>query len=984
MGSLSFKVLVDHPSILNVIARKEKERLKLDGPTIDRIIESFFAGCTQYDIFELARRHERFTMTEISTWIDILNGGSTEESIGAVVEEINEDDQLKVDEIPTLDFSAYAGLGWYFDNDYPDPNCPPSNESCKYSTVPYQTLANTYYSPGNVQAFKDECPTTFVDPVTNETRNAKDEIADFFNFAKDEFESKWPELANKLKEALDSGLYSITVTITSSASSPASVNYNKVLSQRRFDAIKQLFQTWQVAGQNAFMDHLNAGRLILGSTALGEQETVSANGFEVNCTTNLSPSFRIIYSPESSLCRRAAISTIDVENIIPIPDIPERKVIPPRTKREDYTLKNVRREIASRILDRFVDECNYFDLVEEETGMFYNTVQEKLKYFQPTFHSLTPEGLNSRLTFLNQCLRPGETIPTVTRTGDIEKIQKDADNTSFGAPPIVVLRIGDFYNTKIAIDNINITYDPLLLDLNPEGIGVQPMIASVQMAFKFIGGMGLKEPVQRLQNALSFNYYANTEIYDVRAEETVTNEIDNNIEFLEKIYAKYGGDNSDPEVVANNAADEQASGNQGGTTLGDVVDKEQTQSGETGTIKYNLIFNDLKAKGGAYIDTVINDIDTILDNQNYGLLQLMFTETTWYEGEYKLEPGITVNQGLLVGKVIELQSRMETLYDTTKSTIESDQLFIQQQFITEQAPTNNQKRKLRNLFLDKLDERHNEILNELSTLADEITKAQTDYTLLVDQMNVISNACDGYTNNGNTTMYTLSGGTPSSESELPTAQEEMSKDYEYLFNVMQYFTNTLMGDEPIQADTFSQLEPFIKRGNYSSPSSFLVASNNPYGYLNNFNEIKLEYLYFSNLLIDPADVPSAQSSGVPNATGTLWGEIENVTEDTGSFGWDIDNLKMIYSEDFAHNEYHFKNQFENYKFIQQNYVINGVMTEFIEDPSDPVTTISVPDSKERKLKFATNATSDCETELLKINELKGGTVDDSNSQFNYK
>ena len=29
--------------------------------------------------------------------------------------------------------------------------------------------------------------------------------------------------------------------------------------------------------------------------------------------------------------------------------------------------------------------------------------------------------------------------------------------------------------------------------------------------------MGLKEPVDQLQNALSFNYYANTEIYDERA-----------------------------------------------------------------------------------------------------------------------------------------------------------------------------------------------------------------------------------------------------------------------------------------------------------------------------------------------------------------------------------------------------------------------------------------------------------------------------------
>ena len=187
---------------------------------------------------------------------------------------------------------------------------------------------------------------------------------------------------------------------------------------------------------------------------------------------------------------------------------------------------------------------------------------------------------------------------------------------------------------------------------------------------------------------------------------------------------------------------------------------------------------------GAYIDTVINDIETVLNNQNYGLLQLMFTETTWYEGEYRFEPGNTVNQGLLVGKVIELQNRLESLYSEAKATIEGDLLFIQQQFIVEQSPTNNQKRKLRNVFLDKLEERESEISNELLTLVDEITKSQTDYTLLVDQFNIINNTCDGYTNDGTTTMYTLSGGTPSAESELPTAQEELYKDYEYLFNVM--------------------------------------------------------------------------------------------------------------------------------------------------------------------------------------------------------
>ena len=68
-------------------------------------------------------------------------------------------------------------------------------------------------------------------------------------------------------------------------------------------------------------------------------------------------------------------------------------------------------------------------------------IKEKIKYFNPTFHSMTPEGLNARLTFLNQCTRPGETIPVIGADGKPKS--NDAVNTSFGAPPILVLRIGD-------------------------------------------------------------------------------------------------------------------------------------------------------------------------------------------------------------------------------------------------------------------------------------------------------------------------------------------------------------------------------------------------------------------------------------------------------------------------------------------------------------------------------------------------------------
>jgi hypothetical protein len=87
---------------------------------------------------------------------------------------------------------------------------------------------------------------------------------------------------------------------------------------------------------------------------------------------------------------------------------------------------------------------------------------------------------------------------------------------AFGRPPVCILRIGDFYHTKIVIENLSFSFEPLVWDLNPEGIGVQPMICNVDMSFAFIGGSSLNGPINRLQNAVSFNYYANNEIYDNR------------------------------------------------------------------------------------------------------------------------------------------------------------------------------------------------------------------------------------------------------------------------------------------------------------------------------------------------------------------------------------------------------------------------------------------------------------------------------------
>ncbi len=183
-------------------------------------------------------------------------------------------------------------------------------------------------------------------------------------------------------------------------------------------------------------------------------------------------------------------------NLLPKNEISGEPVLPSQTQ-----------QLNNKILNRFYNESNYFEKLTQEDYFIFDKFREKIRYFHPAFHSTTPEGLNSRLTFLNQCTRQGPTLE-----------EEGATNLAFGRPPVCILRIGDFYNTKIIIDSLGIDYEPLVWDLNPEGIGVQPMIANVKISFKFIGGSTLMGPINKLQNALSFNYYANTQVYDVRAD----------------------------------------------------------------------------------------------------------------------------------------------------------------------------------------------------------------------------------------------------------------------------------------------------------------------------------------------------------------------------------------------------------------------------------------------------------------------------------
>jgi predicted nucleic acid-binding protein len=182
---------------------------------------------------------------------------------------------------------------------------------------------------------------------------------------------------------------------------------------------------------------------------------------------------------------------------------------------------------------------------------------------------MTPEGLNSRLTFLNQCMRQGPSIYDRKTDKNGQEVGIQPQNLSFGRPPICILRIGDFFHTKIAINSLSISYEGgsgIQYDLNPEGIGVQPMIANVQLSIDYIGGNTLAGPINRLQNAVSFNYYANTEIYDVRSDSVVDGQL---IEGLKLSQLKQ-------QLVGNETLSEIYDGLQKSDTLNQVKENEET------------------------------------------------------------------------------------------------------------------------------------------------------------------------------------------------------------------------------------------------------------------------------------------------------------------------------------------------------------------------------------------------------------------------
>lgn len=228
-----------------------------------------------------------------------------------------------------------------------------------------------------------------------------------------------------------------------------------------------------------------------------------------------------------------------------------------KTKEKKQDKKARRNNITYTTKDtsnlRYESEADYFKKIKNTDPVIFKKIVDKVQYFDPAFHSMSPEGFNARLTFLQQCTRQGHTVSATESNG----LAMTAGNLAFGRMPVCVLRLGDFINTRIIIDSLNITYNNggMQWDLNPEGAGVQPMYAKVNMSIKILGGQSLVAPISRLQNAVSFNYYANAGVYDNRADRAHYKDYDTVYDYVYTATADTSANNNYDSYVVNDNAE---------------------------------------------------------------------------------------------------------------------------------------------------------------------------------------------------------------------------------------------------------------------------------------------------------------------------------------------------------------------------------------------------------------------------------------------
>ena len=739
-GTLEFSIVVDHPSVLNVLTNK----VLANQSNVDRvngILESFFSGCLKYDLYELAKIYNTMTLSELEEiQIQVQESYSIKDEAEIInrtfvttKDPSNIGDTSQPAPTSTNEFDKYISLAFYFDNDIPL-----VNNSKTYDATYNEYIKRRGYTKPDLSRFMKLY-------VENNFTAVKEFIKD----------------ANKFLEDPNN---EIIIDLTGSASKPQTFVYNDSLGDRRTDIVRKY-----ITSQIKYNDRLKFGVV----ESKGEREGVTAKSFAQKDLSSVVPPFVVpncsgfttdlIFSQEAMACRRTIIKNISATKSTK--PKPKEEVITTTTS-SDVLIKRQTKErsfipitsklyrnISKKVLQKLLSECDYFETIEESDPFVFNSLKEKLKYFSPTFHSTTPEGLNGRLTFLQQCLRPGNTIPTIKKDGT--KDFKDAKNTSFGIPPVLILRVGDFFHTKIIPGTLSLTYEHL--DLNPEGIGLQPMIAKVNLSFTFVGAHGLATAIDKLQNALNFNFYANTEIYDPKADVTddSLNDIDEKLlDYLKEQEKAAEGDNS-PQQRTNTY-----------TTIGEI-DEANSSLNYTNAVKTTY------SETIDYMRTINSIVEQNVNRFNSDFVAFVLSDVNNSIGVYRTN---STENFLLLGVPTNYQNGLTSIFNEIIKNIKTNDGFISKIKTEFKSQKEVQIDVIKN-YTDYLQSEFDKIIIDVNSFVNSLISAQQKYQTSLAKLLFVTSTYDksigydGYQDrDGNMSMFKLEDDTGLIKEVLDTAK----------------------------------------------------------------------------------------------------------------------------------------------------------------------------------------------------------------------
>jgi hypothetical protein len=749
-----------------------------------------------------------------------------------------------VAESPNLSLDAIkndiAGLGFYFNN-----NSPQNSSISPYSIYYNQYIENKTDVINNA-------------PTTTDPSSSRDQVAVFFNNVIEQNFSLINQQLNKIYElAVNGTISSVNFKLVGTTSPLGSQSANLTLSENRIKSVKEYINNYiPNITSKSILSKIPNFTITFDEQAEGESNAQVKEGTKFGVSYSCgqkkdsdAPSNEV-NTVNAMACRSVRIKSIDLKaNLSANSTASEEPVFVqqfqqtqiPTTTFVDRT--RFRNNITKRVLRLMMTECDYFESIKEDTPMVYDNLKDKLKFFNPAFHSTTPEGLNSRLTFLQQCMRPGETIPTVRSVNGTETLEyNNAVNTSFGAPPVLVLRVGDFFNTKIIPDSLQIQYENL--DLNPEGVGIQPMIANVTLSFKFVGGSGIKEAIDRIQNALSFNYYANTEVYDDRADVTDFSLDEEDKKFQTKEYP-----------ITETPADNKTQNNNGqnnNSFIGEVLTSVNAESGTTGEVSYNTFISSFVDETQTYFNTVFNKNKEVLFQYNEGIRQLWTYGRGYTKGS--IPPNGTDTE-YFIGKPLQYQQNIKEIFSEYNSQIVNDIDKFLNFIMNNKNISVKAIRQIKQNYLNLITQKQNGFENALSKIVQDVVLVQQKYYKDLQRLLIITfgnnSGTDGLQNKkGETFVYYTTGSSLNTLIEDKNKTEENLKKY-YIETTKELNFTTSSGKESKNI----LVQPANNKFSVTTPFTPVSQSNFP-----DELSVKFQYMILNQDIVDDKKYQSFKDS----------------------------------------------------------------------------------------------------------------------------